>query len=383
MSPRLIVTDRKMILPPYPPGSYVYGVKDGTTNSIDNMRTFLALYLRPNDEGGGHFVYNIHTMQRRSACRIIGIKKKPVPMDDNVIKTINKQASEALFGVEFAGINIETTVNDYEERDNDSDSDFEDDDKSYETSDDSTLAGDSNLSEGPNQLEEDQQQHFIVSEVNDIDENDSDDGDEGVEEEGGGQNDPVQENKETVHEIEDETGSEADDDSVHKSVQTDNPSIESVETIDDEEEQQSRIYDKLIHKQRPAPEDPSPPRPPAVRKLDSKLDGKHQGDSMVGSVIHEHCIGSAIKEYTNLGATLSTPYGFQKGMKVFKKSGHKATVKELDNNLIDRNVISMLPARSITHDMMKMSLAYLISLKRKRSGQVKGRGYADGRPQRE
>ena len=50
MSPRLIVT------------SYIYGVKDGTTNSINNMRTFPALYLRPNDEGGKHFVYNIHTM---------------------------------------------------------------------------------------------------------------------------------------------------------------------------------------------------------------------------------------------------------------------------------------------------------------------------------
>ena len=41
---------------------------------------------------------------------------------------------------------------------------------------------------------------------------------------------------------------------------------------------------------------------------------------MVGLVIHEHCIGSVIKEYTNLEATLSIPqYGFQKGMKVFKK----------------------------------------------------------------
>ena len=60
-------------------------------------------------------------------------------MDDNVIETINKQASEELCSVEFAGINMETTVNDYKERGNDSDSDFEDDDKSYETSEDSTI----------------------------------------------------------------------------------------------------------------------------------------------------------------------------------------------------------------------------------------------------
>ena len=70
-------------------------------------------------------------------------------------------------------------------------------------------------------------------------------------------------------------------------------------------------------------------------------------------------------------------------MKVFKEKGHKATVKKLDKNLIGKNGINMLPARSITHDMMKMFLAYLMFLKRKKSGQVKARGYADGRPQRE
>ena len=280
--------------------------------------------------------------------------------------------------MEFVDINMETTVNDYKERGDDSNSDFEDDDKSYKKSDDSTIAGDGNLSKGPDQLEEDQQQHFNVPEVNNIDD-ESDGGDEGV-----GENNPVQENEETVHEIEDEAGTGADDESVHKSERVEDPSIESVETVDDEEEQPSKISNKLIHELRPEPEEPPSPRPPAVRKLDSDLDGNHWSDSMVGLVIHEHCIRSVIKEYTNLEATLSTPqYGFQKGMKVFQEQGYKATVKDLDKNLIGRNVINMLPARSITHDMMKMSLAYLMFLKRKRSGLVKARGCAGGRPQRE
>ena len=92
MSPRLIVTAMKIVLPPYPPGLYVYGDKGGTTNIIDNSRTIPALYLRPNTEGGGHFVYNIHTMQRCSVCQVIGINKKPIPMGDDLIKLINKQA---------------------------------------------------------------------------------------------------------------------------------------------------------------------------------------------------------------------------------------------------------------------------------------------------
>ena len=67
MSPRQIVTGRKFVLPSYLPGAFVYAVKEGTTNSIDNMRTFDALYLQPNDKGGGHFVYNIDTMPRHLA----------------------------------------------------------------------------------------------------------------------------------------------------------------------------------------------------------------------------------------------------------------------------------------------------------------------------
>ena len=86
---------------------------------------------------------------------------------------------------------------------------------------------------------------------------------------------------------------------------------------------------------------------------------------MVGFMIHECCVGSVIQEYGNLEATLSMPqYRFQTGMKVFKEQGYKATVKELDKSLIGRNVINMLPARSITHAMMKMSFAYLMFLKR-------------------
>ena len=88
------------------------------------MRTFAALYLRPNEKGGGHFVYNIATMQRKWACRVIGINKKPIPLADLIIDTINKQAKEEKQGIEFNNINKNTTVNIYKEHGNDFDSDF-------------------------------------------------------------------------------------------------------------------------------------------------------------------------------------------------------------------------------------------------------------------
>ena len=63
--------------------------------------------------------------------------------------------------------------------------------------------------------------------------------------------------------------------------------------------------------------------------------------------------------------------------------GYNATMKELDKNLIGKNVMDMLPARSITNDMMKVSLAYLMFLKRKRCEKIKVGGCADSRSQRE
>ena len=69
-----------------------------------------------------------------------------------------------------------------------------------------------------------------------------------------GDNDPIQENEEIVHEIEDDAG-DVDDDSVHKSVQADDPSIDSVETVDDEAKYHSTINDEIVHEQPPRLED--------------------------------------------------------------------------------------------------------------------------------
>ena len=65
------------------------------------------------------------------------------------------------------------------------------------------------------------------------------------------------------------------------------------------------------------------------------------------------------------------------------ENGYEATVKELNKNLIGKNVLDMLGPKYITYDMMTMSLGYLMFLKRKRCGKIIARGCADGRPQRE
>ena len=100
-------------------------------------------------------------------------------------------------------------------------------------------------------------------------------------------------------------------------------------------------------------------------------------------MMHAHCNASVIRDYGDVKAVSSTPqYCFQKGTQVFKDKGHTSTVKELGKNLAVKNVIGMLPARSITYDMMQMSLSYIMFLK-KRGWLIEARGYADCRPQQE
>ena len=164
-------------------------------------------------------------------------------------------------GVEFADINMKITINNYEERgdesDSDSDSDSEYDDKSYETSDDSTVAGDGDLSDELDQVEKDQGQHFNVQEFNDIDEDGSDNGDKGVGEEGVVENIPVLKNEETMHKNNNESGTDDED----ASVRTDDPSLESVKTVDDDGESDEPANDpEIALEQQPDQEEPRLPR---------------------------------------------------------------------------------------------------------------------------
>jgi hypothetical protein len=92
MSPRQIVTGKKLLIPPFMPGAYVYRVPGGSSNSVEKSRTFDALYLRPNDGGDGHFVYNISTKQRNSVPRVIGLEGKGIPMTYEIINTIMNRA---------------------------------------------------------------------------------------------------------------------------------------------------------------------------------------------------------------------------------------------------------------------------------------------------
>ena len=69
-------------------------------------------------------------------------------------------------------------------------------------------------------------------------------------------------------------------------------------------------------------------------------------------------------------------------MKLFKIEGWEATKKKFDENLLGMDAVKMILHKDLDRKLQKEALSYLMFLKRKRTGVVKSRGVADGRPGR-
>ena len=85
--------------------------------------------------------------------------------------------------------------------------------------------------------------------------------------------------------------------------------------------------------------------------------------------------------HTVLESTMMTQYSMKKGIEIFGDAGIEAILKEL-HQLHDRGVLEPANHTTMTPTERKAALAYLMFLKEKRTGEIKGRGCADGRKQR-
>ena len=86
-------------------------------------------------------------------------------------------------------------------------------------------------------------------------------------------------------------------------------------------------------------------------------------------------------EHDVLEHIMMTQHGLKKGLKEFGDAAVDAVLKEL-KQLHDRQVIEIHDPASMTRDQKNAALHYLMFLKKKRCGRIKGRGCADGRKQR-
>ena len=82
------------------------------------------------------------------------------------------------------------------------------------------------------------------------------------------------------------------------------------------------------------------------------------------------------------GEVLETPQmSLKAGLRTFGNDGMKAVEKEM-HQIRDGDVMKPVHKHRLTPEQRKEALAYLMFLKRKRCGKIKGRGCADGRKQR-
>ena len=70
----------------------------------------------------------------------------------------------------------------------------------------------------------------------------------------------------------------------------------------------------------------------------------------------------------------------KKGLKMFGEGGYAAVKKEMQQ-LHDRKVMQPISQKDLSPEQKKEALGYLMFLKKKRCGKIKGRGCADGRKQ--
>jgi hypothetical protein len=76
-----------------------------------------------------------------------------------------------------------------------------------------------------------------------------------------------------------------------------------------------------------------------------------------------------------------TQVGMNKGLKMYGNRGKEAVKSELEQ-IVYRKVFKPVPAEQLTREQKRRALQYLMFLKQKRCGRIKGRGCADGRKQR-
>ena len=95
-----------------------------------------------------------------------------------------------------------------------------------------------------------------------------------------------------------------------------------------------------------------------------------------------HCQLGTPDEYnlmtSDVVTTILTQYHVSKRLKNFGNDGVQAVPKDLCQ-LHDRMVMEPMDSKDLTTSEKKAALQYLMFLKKKRCGKIKGRGCADGR----
>ena len=356
MSPRQIMFGWKFIPPLCKIGELVLAYDTYGSNDTGQKRAFYGLYIELNENGTGHCMFKLQTKRMVTTPKC---KLKPMPQD--VIDIVNKLGEEEGVpdGIQFLDVHGKATLMDlYPADEDDDDSQVSDVDYKEESDeDDESLI-----------VDEDVQEEDTLSE--DLDDHDDDPDDD----DGNDMNDFPDHRDEDLLEDDNEVIAPEQQANI-PTTDAQNPDIPTTRTNQNANNQQNNTNCNTR-------------QPRMLYEIESTLDGNHWKDQVVGAMINndddEIDKVKAMEEYFTMEASKSTPqYGFRKGLEIFGEDGKQAAMNELKNNLVGRGCLNMLHPHEVTPSIQKKALSYLMFLKRKRCGKIKGRGCADGRPQRE
>ena len=380
-SPRYILTGKQAFYDKHckvQPGEYAHVHESHDNGMPPRTVGAIAIGSTYNDEGA------VAYFSLKTGRRIERARATPIPMPDDVIERVEIMARRMPVGLVFGDRNNNPVT--YADDDDDADSDYEDDANDDDDDDDDN------------------------ADVNDDDDNDNGTDDDNDNDDGdntnNNTNDTLNNNNaagtiddDTVDDRADPTGANVGANGANNNDNNNGPDANAgmpPETVGAPPENVGA-----------PPENVGAPRRPGLRTrkvinyndlttashlktigYNNLLNGvpwTENNKALKGYVHAMH----AINEYNSpsndpniVHKTLLSQYTLKKGLQVFGKAGAAAVTKELQQ-LHDRGVLAPKLFMELTKEQRARSLAYLMFLKQKRDETIKGRGCADGRPQRE
>ena len=353
MSPRCIVTGMTIDYVKHCRllfGEYVQ-THEETNNATGHERTIGALALRPTgNQQGGHYFFSL-----RSGRIINRNHWTPLPMPNEVIQRIHQLARRQGSGLVFKDRNGTVIADD------------EDDDSG--STDDSSYAPDSD--DDTDSYASDSDNSYASGDITHCDSTDSAGvPSTGVPSAGVPSTGVPSTNGSTV---------------IAGSDTTDNTGVNN-DTV------QNRIATRKTRRMNRAPRRATrPPRKRSYKHLKTvgyinNVNGINRQARLKQSItmraLQNYSHPQRDRRQDQVNHVIMTQYGVKKGLKLFGSRGTAAVKKELQQ-VHDRKVVKPVHPQELTREQRVRALAYLMFLKEKRTGEIKGRGCADGRKQRD
>ena len=415
LSPRTILTGQKVDYKRH--RRFQFGEYTQTHeehNNSMNPRTVGALALRPVGNGQGSFYFLSISMGRV----LNRLHATALPMPDDIIEKIHRMArhQKSNPGLIFANRNLDPDEDVYADDDDDNDS-YRPDDDDDDPDDDSD---DNDDDDNPNNDDADYGEPYHHNNNHDNDDDSDDDESYHPHDDSSDDDDEDHDGDEGAVVISDD---EASDGGREEPPTMDTPEDDRVEALTEDVPTQENAVEQPEEPPNGGPQVNEPghtdraeeniepmPGTPGVGVNEKNEDGdgideQHEvlpkaRENTVGayglrsrrgrSYNHRYA-GEDFVVGDDTGITLAvkgedevleTPQmSLKAGLRTFGHDGIKAVEKEM-RQLHDRDVMKPVYKHSLTPEQWKEALAYLMFLKRKRCGKIKGRGCADGRKQR-